>query len=135
MAWIPTLESINEDSGNFTARVLWLNETEGKKSAQEVLLAGVRDRNAFNSILRSNRDNKLDTSIELVKTLSSEIGSELDIEAIPVDPPTQEELDKREYFKQVGKLIQLRQALGSNHIDVIAQEAEVLKLYKLEYYG
>lgn len=132
--WIPQIIAILEDSGRSTARVVWRNDSEGQKSGQDVPLAGVQDESQFNAILRAARDRTLETSTELVKVLAGKIGVDLAIEAPPTVDPTPEELAKREYFRQVGKLAQMKQALPADHPDLVARQVEVVKQHKLEYY-
>lgn len=53
----------------------------------------------------------------------------------PPPGPTQDELDRGEYFKQAGVLAQYRAVLKIDDPILIAQEALVKSLFKPEYYA
>lgn len=135
--WVPVLTEIISDSSNFTARIVWVNNTEGKKVGRDYLLTTVKTIEQFNSTLRNDRDG-LDTNVNVIKTLSSEVGQELDITAPVINPipPT----DLQIFLTNYNQLLSAQRKIAAGVIDSSAQEyldiqKLVINTYKPEFVG
>lgn len=129
-AIIETVDQISKDTldirGVFTDEISF-------KTAFSLLTTAESDDAVTDELRRSYKKSVNQQSLK-VTIKPGEVIDLSDPIVIPPQTPTQEEIDKAEYFKQVNLLLQFRQALSLTSTIVTDQEKLTESLFKVDYY-